>query len=267
MLQVDSGRLAMIDCGDNQMTGWRPGNFVRSRLFRTHIDYLLVTNVDQDHISDLDGMLRSGMTVGALISNVLVSPEALRRIKLTCGPLTADAEAYLAMRTGFGQPGTGMPFNDGMGGFQLRSYCHSEYLFENTNDLSCVYFVSYGPFKILFPGDIERAGWRAHLNNPAFIRDLESTTILVASHHGRESGFCEEVFEHLRPQAVIISDKSIIHGTQEMVPDYRQVVHGDGVRLTNAHGVRHVLTTRSDGDILFSITNMNGTYSVTTAVV
>jgi hypothetical protein len=139
-------------------------------------------------------------------------------------------------------------------------------LFDNTNDLSAVYFLSYGPFKILFPGDIERAGWLAHLRNPAFVIELRTTTILVAPHHGRENGFCEEVFKFLKPHAVVISDKSIMHGTQEMVPDYRQVIGGNGILLTNERDRRHVLTTRRDGDIVFKIADLLGNYRVTTRV-
>jgi hypothetical protein len=266
MVGADGPPLAMIDCGHNETTGWRPGNFVRTRLGRTHVDYLLITNVDQDHISDLANMTRSGISVGALLSNTLVSPETLRMIKLGCGPLTADAETYLAMRTGFGPPGSGTPFHQAMGGISLRQFCLDATLFDNTNDLSSVFFLSYGPFKMLFPGDLEKSGWRAHLANPEFRQELMTTTILVASHHGRESGFCPEVFNYLRPQAVVISDKSIVHATQEMVPNYRQVVRDNGIQLINEADRRHVLTTRRDGDMLFSILDAIGNYTVTTRV-
>jgi hypothetical protein len=121
------------------------------------------------------------------------------------------------------------------------------------------------PIKILFPGDLEKPGWKAHLHNPMFIAELRATTILVASHHGRESGFCEEVFQFLQPQAIVISDKSIIHDSQEIVPQYRSSVWGDGIRVTNESDRRHVLTTRCDGDILFQIED-NGNYCVTTGV-
>jgi hypothetical protein len=196
------------------------------------------------------------------MSNARVSPEALRLIKMRSGPITPDAEAYLGMRTGFGAVGSGIPFGQGMGGVNVSSYGLSYPAFTNTNDLSCVFFVSFGPFKMLFPGDIEKAGWRSHLQDPVFRTHLRETTILVASHHGRESGFCEEAFEYLRPQAVVMSDKSVIHGTQEMVPAYRSKVLGDGIIVTNEQSRRHVLTTRCDGDIIFRVED-NGKYTVT----
>ena len=158
------------------------------------------------------------------------------------------------MRETFGPPGSGLPFKEVMGGIELKSFGHSHPKFEDTNNLSQAYFIKYGGFQILFPGDLERNGWRAHLLDTAFVASLRETTILVASHHGRESGFCEEVFKFLKPRAVVISDKSIVHSTQEFVPDYRSIVTPqDGIVVEGCASRRHVLTTRRDGDILFSV--------------
>lgn len=263
MLVGPNDALAMIDCGHNSTTGWRPSNYLRTELARSYLDYLLITNADQDHLSDLGTLYESGIRINNLFTNFKISPATLRWIKQQSGLVTKDAEALLHMRNTFGPPGSGTPFAQAMGGVTIHSFSHSFPTFANTNDLSCVFFISYGPFKILFPGDIEKAGWQAHLRNPAFVAEMLGTTILVASHHGRASGFHEEAFEFLKPQAVIISDKSVVHDTQEMVPQYRQKVCGDGIRLTNELERRRVITTRCDGDIIFRVEE-NGSYSVTT---
>jgi beta-lactamase superfamily II metal-dependent hydrolase len=264
MLAGSSDALAMIDCGHNASTGWRPSSYLRYTLKRTQLDYLLITNPDQDHISDLSTLYQSGINVRHLITNTRIAPQTLRWMKEQAGPVTADAETLLDMRSNFGPLGSGVPFNQGMGGVAGSSFSHSFPVFSNTNDLSCVFFINFGPFKILFPGDLENPGWRGHLQNPAFIAELRATTILVASHHGRESGFCPEVFEYLQPQAVVISDKTVVHDTQEMVPDYRDVIRNDGILITNQPGRRRrVLTTRRDGDIVFRV-DLAGNYSVTT---
>jgi beta-lactamase superfamily II metal-dependent hydrolase len=265
MLAGPNDAIAMIDCGHNSTTGWRPSVFLRKKIGRSYLDYLLITNADEDHLSDLSTLRESGVDVRHLITNTWVPPATLRWMKQQSGPVSSDAEALLQMRSAFGPPGSGIPFDQGLGGVTVRSFCHTFPTFSNTNDLSCVFFISFGPFKILFPGDLEKPGWKAHLQNPTFIAELRATTILVASHHGRENGFCEEAFQFLQPQAVVMSDKSIVHGTQEMVPQYRGRVRGDGIRLTNEPEPRHVLTTRCDGDILFQVED-NGNYLVTTAV-
>ena len=127
--------------------------------------------------------------------------------------------------------------------------------FANTNDLSLVVFIKYGGFKMLFPGDLEKAGWRALLQRADFRAELNGTDILVASHHGRDSGYCEDVFNYCAPRAVVISDKPIQHATQQTVPDYRRVVRENGVRVRTTMKDRHVLTTRRDGWIQFTVTS------------
>jgi len=265
MLVGPNDAMAMIDCGHNSTTGWRPSTFLLTKVGRSYLDYLLITNADQDHLSDLSTLYNSGIAVRNLMTNFQVPVSTLRWIKQQSGPVTADAEALLQMRSSFGAPGTGVPFKQALGGVEVLSFSHTFPKFSNTNDLSCVFFVSFGPFKILFPGDLERAGWLAHLQNPNFVAELSTTTILVASHHGRKSGYCEEAFKFFRPQAVVMSDKSIVHGTQEMVPQYRDAVYGDGIIVVSEPTRRHVLTTRCDGDILFQV-EQNGNYSVKTGL-
>jgi len=38
--------LAMIDCGHNSTTGWRPNDYLRNTLNARNLNYLLITNVD-----------------------------------------------------------------------------------------------------------------------------------------------------------------------------------------------------------------------------
>ena len=46
----------MIDSGHNTTTGWRPSTYIRRILNRRRLEYLFITNADQDHMSDLDGL-------------------------------------------------------------------------------------------------------------------------------------------------------------------------------------------------------------------
>jgi hypothetical protein len=136
----------------------------------------------------------------------------------------------------------------------------------NTNDLSLVVFIKFAGFKILFPGDLERTGWLALLENPRFRAELTSTSILVASHHGRENGYCEDIFCYCRQQAVIMSDKSIVHDTQLMARTYHNKImsyNPNGVLVATTGKKRHVLTTRRDGHIHFDVDD-RGNFTITT---
>ena len=178
------------------------------------------------------------------------------------GRVTADVEAYLRMRTGYGAPGTGPPFHQVMGGINVTAFGHQFPTFSDTNNLSHTYFVEYGGFKILFPGDLERDGWEAHLRDPTFVQHLQTTTALVASHHGRENGFSEAVFRVCRPDLVIVSDCSIVHDTQATSARYLIAARGCNVQSGGRTARRFVLTTRNDGDIVIRVDA--GTYTVAT---
>ena len=254
MVFPPSGRLAMIDSGGNSTTGWRPSTFIKYGLKRSVLDYLFVTNADQDHISDLEGLWEAGIAVKTLYRNPSPEPSILRRIKeAVCGllGLTKDMKRYLHIHETYNGP-VEAPFNTSMDGATCEVFCNTYPRFKDTNNLSLVVFITYSNFTICFPGDLEEEGWKALLENPQFVAALKRTTILVASHHGRASGFCAEIFDHFTPRAVVISDKSIEHQTQIDI-DYSLWSDKNGVAVHNEPRRRHVLTTRRDGDITFQV--------------
>lgn len=256
MVFAPSGqRIAMIDSGDNSTTGWRPSTFIKHGLKRDVLDYLFITNADQDHISDLDGLWVQGIAVKVLYRNRSPEPSILRRIKeAVCGlfGLTKDMKRYLHIHETYNGP-VEAPFDTSMDGVTCEVFCNKYPRFDDTNNLSLVVFITYGDFTICFPGDLKEDGWLALLENPQFVAALKRTTILVASHHGRADGYCAEIFKYFTPRAVVISDKSIEHQTQIEV-DYGNVVAENGVVVKNEPRRRHVLTTRRDGDITFRVT-------------
>lgn len=255
----DRERIAMIDSGHNGTTGWRPSIHIRYGMRRQRLDYFLNTNADQDHLSDLAGLDLHDVYIGTFHRNRSIPVAVLRAIKEQSGDLTNDVDRYLELHRDWVHP-VAVPFDQGMGGVTLSTFWNSYPAFTDTNNLSMAVFIKYAGFKILFPGDLEQAGWLALLQNPAFVAELRGTVILVASHHGRLSGFCAEIFDYFTPWAVVISDKPIAHETQDL--DYSPYIRRDGVVLTNSTR-RHVLTTRRDGDITFSV-DANGDFRIIT---
>lgn len=255
-----AGRLAMIDSGCTPT--WTPSGYIRRTLGRDRLDYLFITNADQDHMSDLQGLWDAGIHVPVLYRNPTYTGEQMRQIKRRGGPLTPDAERYVTACSTFNQP-VAEPFDRYMGGITVQTFWNPYPQFTDTNDLSLVVFVEYAGIRILFPGDLEKAGWRALLNRADFRAALHGTELLVASHHGRENGFCPEVFDALKPAAVMISDKRIEHDTQQMVPDYRAVADPAGMLVRSSGRRRHVLTTRCDGWIHLTVFG-DGRYAIDT---
>jgi beta-lactamase superfamily II metal-dependent hydrolase len=264
LLAPNSGRLVMVDSGHNDSLGWRPSAYIRQVLNRTVLDYLFITNADQDHLSDLNGLWEQQVSVTTLFRNRTPDPDTLRAIKQDAcglfGKLTDDIERYLQIHRSYNSPAT-EPFDVHMGGVTCQVFCNEYPRFDDTNNLSLVAFFHFGGFTICFPGDLEDAGWLALLERPAFCAALARTTVLVASHHGRMSGFCPEVFDHCEPSVIVVSDKPIEHETQDL--DYGPFVKENGVWVLNQGKRRHVLTTRRDGDIIF-VVSPDGTFTVTT---
>ena len=82
----------------------------------------------------------------------------------------------------------------------------------------------------------------------AFRSHLRRTKIFVASHHGRRSGYCKEVFDHCTPSCVIFSDSDKVHATQDTTSLYQS--HATGVSFNGK--TRYVLTTRNVGTFWFN---------------
>jgi len=139
-------------------------------------------------------------------------------------------------------------------GIELQTFCNPFSLFEDTNNCSLVSFLSIHGLHMVIPGDLECAGWESLLLNPQFRLALSRVNVFVASHHGRESGYCREVFQRrdgsrlCEPELVVMSDSPKVHSTQEMTSTYAWWARG-----VNLNGVRRsVLTTRCDGTIVFT---------------
>jgi beta-lactamase superfamily II metal-dependent hydrolase len=255
------GRIAMIDCGHNETENWRPANYLRG-LGRSSLDYFINTNADQDHLSGLDGLWDAGIGITTFIRNSTITGPNLRAIKEPDGRLTNDLERLVQLHTNYTAPNP-FPFDQNMGGITLKTFFNSYPALTDTNDLSLVAFITFGGFTICFPGDLGRAGWEGLLAKPDFQACLRMTKVLVASHHGRSSGFFEGVFNFCQPIAVVISDKELQFGSQETVPQYRAKVQPRSILNARTNSRRHVLTTRKDGWMKFAIF-VDGTYMLHT---
>ena len=246
VLTAPNGRRMMLDCGDR----WGDDRFWTPSLhfFREPIDLLGLMNLDEDHLRDFKNMMQD-CTVPWILSNPTVGPREFAALKKDgMGPGAEAVAAWLA------QPKNPLPGpQPDFGAVQIRWY----YPFfipgaeNNTNDLSLAVIVQFGAFKILFTGDLEVAGWRRLLTIPAFRQDVGDVSVFVASHHGRESGCCTELFEFFRPQLVIISNDGRQYDSQDTDDWYRTRCAG-AVFVTNER--RYVATTRKDGSMRIDVT-------------
>jgi len=248
----DNGNLMLIDCGHNEQTNFRPSSYLK-KIGCTGIEKLVIQNYDQDHVSDLPN-LREMFDIQNLHRNKSISTTELRQLKLESGPLSDALDSMIDMVEQYNGTAVNPPKFPNM---EFSIFYHDFPAFTDTNNLSVVTFIHYDGFSMVYTGDLESAGWKKHLDDRYFQNELSRVNVFVASHHGRESGYCKEVFNFCSPDIIIISDKEIIHETQKQ--NYAN--HASGVPWDGGPKKRYVLTTRSDG--MISITkNISEGYNI-----
>lgn len=215
---------------------------------------LTLTNYDHDHFSGLP-KLRQNVFIQTVSLPQNISSAELKNIK----PEITDAlehVCYLKDTYISPAPYHTPPYNKYLYSLTQGELDTGEI---NTNHLSQLVFIEYGGSKICIGGDLEKTpAWEKILQKPEIQNHLKTTNVFVASHHGHENGYHEDIFLHcINPDCIVISDKDIMYDTQDsMASTYAQHVI-TGVDFNGATPPRKVITTRSDGHILISF-NING---------
>jgi beta-lactamase superfamily II metal-dependent hydrolase len=236
----------MIDCGNTQ--DFEPIDFLLKQKYIQNgtLPELTLTNYDQDHFSGLPYLQSKVRILSVLFAENLSSEEikALKTKPHTQALLSTlqIKDTYTVPRANYAPAYSRVPFTLAKNDLQTL----------NTNNLSQVVFIEYLGSVICISGDLEAPGWTKLIaTQPAVKTWLAKTNIFIASHHGRTNGYSPEVFDHCKPECIIISDKGVVHDTQQnMSSVYGGHVVGDGVPYKgDAINKRKVLTTRDSGHL------------------
>lgn len=246
----------LIDAGHNSTTNWRPSTYFKGRIIET----LVVSNYDEDHTSDLPN-LASQCDLKTITRNQSISAGQLYSIKNLTGGFGPGVSWLYKWLQGIEHPtGTPIVSHQDYGDVSWRIFANSYPAFTDANNLSVATFVEYRGFKMLFPGDLEKAGWSALWQRQDFRNCWHGTSVLMASHHGRENGCFDDMFRTWQPASVLISDHGKEYSTQETRDWYASRTTGC---VTEMGAKRQVLTTRRDGAITINVGN-DGSWNITT---
>ena len=229
------GCVNLFDCGYSSNV--RPSDVLLGRGVST-IDNLYISHFDEDHIGDLP-QLQKYFSIKVFTRNRSLPSRAVRQMKTVITPAMRE---MLKMHESYIKP-VSVP----CASIETEVF-HNRYpQFTDANNLSLLVFMKMENTTFLLTGDLERPGWLSLLKKQRVQTLLGHVDYFIASHHGRENGYCKEVFKYCNPKAIIFSDASISYDTQKMSSTYGQ--HASGISFSGQR--RKVLTTRNDGSIFW----------------
>lgn len=236
------------------------------------IDSLVITHPHGDHIDEMLLIKKHGLKVRQFWrpkwlpkEDVYAANQADYQDKL---------DAYFEMSDRYSHP-----IKDGelvgdpkvTGGVTIKEFASSNCGTSNINNHSGVVVFEYLGARIVIPGDNEPPSWKELLKKPDFVSMVEDAHVFMASHHGRQSGYCPELFAALNdaaPRLCVISDGRV----QDTDATQRYSYHAEGWSVGSRSSPgneedRYCVTTRTDGvvDIEVGANQTGGAYlSVTT---
>lgn len=208
-LKTPNGKHIVIDLGTGDFTkdnpGFSPLLHLKNKYGINQIDQVTITHPHTDHIDDI-------FNFDSLSPLVLSRPNHLSEEDIRKANRSSDGykvEKYFEINNRYCDPlgereDPKKAVNNG--GVNIQSFIPNTCGVSNINNHSIVTIIEYLNVKIMIPGDNEAASWKELLSIPSFANGIKGTNILIASHHGRESGYYLELFQHFNPELVIISD-------------------------------------------------------------
>lgn len=255
-IQTPSGKKIVKDLGTGSFgeggKEFSPLKHLKKKYGIDQLDYVIISHPHKDHIDDI-------LNFDKLDPRVLSRPKHLTREDVMKSVRDQDKqlfEKYFEIDARYSQPVSQdndpeRPENNG--GVEILNFYPKKCSTSNINNHSIVTTISYASSKIMIPGDNESPSWKELLEDGAFKEAIKGTDILVAPHHGREAGYCADIFEYFTPKLTVVSDDyetdSSAVSRYSKISTGWTVHHRSGADSDN----RCCVTTRSDGYIVIGM--------------
>ena len=241
-VEAPNGRYIVIDLGS------KDGVSPLQALSGKDVGYMVITHPHHDHFSDIKN-------IDCAKPVVLWRVKSYTKDELLDGVRDSEIDDFMrycdfektfnSKVSDDNKPSTGIPF----GGLSARVLSTKQCDKRNKNNFSAIVVLQLGNAKVVVCGDNEKDSFDELMSNEDFKEAVAGAFVLVAPHHGRDSGFHEKFVELVKPYITIISDTK--RGTTSVTEEYEAYTKGYNVHNMSSGYLekRLCLTTRKDGNI------------------
>lgn len=241
-VEAPNGRYIVIDLGS------KDGVSPLQALSGKDVGYMVITHPHHDHFSDIKN-------IDCAKPVVLWRVKTYTKDELLDGVRDSEIDDFMrycdfektfnSKVSDDNKPSTGIPF----GGLSARVLSTKQCDKRNKNNFSAIVVLQLGNAKVVVCGDNEKDSFDELMSNEDFKEAVAGAFVLVAPHHGRDSGFHEKYVELVKPYITIISDTK--RGTTSVTEKYEAYTKGYNVHNMSSGYLekRLCLTTRKDGNI------------------
>lgn len=257
-LKTPNGRHILIDLGigsyDDKNTLFSPILHLKNTWNVRQVDYVGVTHPHLDHIDDI-------LNFDTVNPKIFSRPTHITNAEVMEGVREQDRakfEKYCEINDRYNSPiSDDSPDNlsneNNWGGVKIKIFSPTTCDKKNFNNHSKVFVFEYLKTKIVVPGDNEKCSFEELMKLESFKEAVKNAELLVAPHHGRESGYYTEFVSLVNPLLTIVSDGRFCDTSAN--GRYSAMSRGWDVykKSKNEHTTRKCLTTNSDGEVFASI--------------
>ncbi|MBR5907084.1 MAG: MBL fold metallo-hydrolase [Bacteroidales bacterium] len=244
-IKAPNGKYIIIDMGTGAQGSGNESPLLK-RLY-DDIGYMIITHPHLDHIDDILNFDRNAPTTLHRATSI-TNEEVMKDVRECDKP---KFKKYCEVNDRYTSPVTAKtdPDNpDNYGGLSITNHSTSVCEKDNFNNFSSITVFELANCKIVVCGDNEKKSLDILMGRASFRESVKGADILVAPHHGRESGYQDDFVSLVNPALTIISDTK--KSDASAVDKYREKTRGWKVWDRNGNSSeRYCLTTRSDGNI------------------
>ncbi len=253
-IKTPNGRHIIVDLGIGDYSG---NNIDFSPLLRLkykygvqRLDYVVITHPHLDHIDDI-------LNFDLLDPKIFSRPKQLTNEEVLEGVQEKDRkkfEKYCEINNRYSSPiqpdsidNPSKPEN--WGGLKIQTFKPVTCKHDNFNNHSIVVVIECAKTKIVIPGDNQEHSYLELMSKPSFMSAIKNADILLAPHHGRESGYNVDFINQVNPKLTVVSDGRFC----DTSANGRYSTKSSGWKVHKKNGnsiIRKCLTTNTDGEVV-----------------